>query len=148
MNKTNSEQARKDHVLDQKIDMGLLPPFSLFAISSVFTYGAYKYDNWNWTKGKGLTYSVYMGAIQRHLNLWWAGEDLDNTPGGSGLPHLWHVGCNIMMLIETVAMHPSQADDRPKHLPTDLMKVFNSVLKDNPHFQELYKQKKINGNTQ
>lgn len=80
-----------------KIKMELLPPKSLENIAEVFTFGAEKYEPWNFLKGDGLETSRVYGSLQRHLNSYYQGEELDSE---SGLSHLAHAGANLMMLLE------------------------------------------------
>lgn len=91
-----------------KVRMELLPPHALNAIAQIFTFGAKKYASWNWANG--IEFSRVYGAMQRHLNAWYSGEELDPE---TGLSHLYHAGCNIMMLIELADGFP-QFDDRPE----------------------------------
>jgi len=75
--------------------MELLPTEGLIEISKVLTYGAKKYGAHNWRNG--LDWSRLIGATFRHLVSWLGGERTDPE---SGLSHLAHAGCNILMLIE------------------------------------------------
>lgn len=100
----------KGHKKDSgKNRMELMPPFALEAIAEVFTFGAQKYSGWNWANG--IEFSRVYGALQRHMNAWYRGEDADPETGKS---HLHHAGCCIMMLIELERFH-KQCDDRPTH---------------------------------
>ena len=77
-----------------KIRMDLIPMDALMIIAAVFTYGAIKYDDWNWAKG--MRKGRIMAALMRHVAHYLLGEDLDDE---SGLPHLGHMGCCVMMLL-------------------------------------------------
>ena len=79
--------------------MNLLPSNALFGIAKVMTYGATKYNPFNYKNGKGLDWDRLYSACQRHLVAWNAGEDLDRESGES---HLYHAGCCIMMLIDLI----------------------------------------------
>lgn len=142
--------ATKNDKADCKVEVDLFPPSAYYAISTVFTYGKHKYDSWNWAKG--LAYSRMYGALQRHLNAWFSGQDLDPETGFS---HLWHAGCNIAMLIHTemvvkdARVNPLKylpekqlLDDRPmQFFPPVIMEQFSSILKENKAFQELVQKK-------
>lgn len=93
----------------EKVRMDLLPPLALQDIAKVFTFGAAKYSAWNWSKG--MDQSRLFGALQRHLNAWQRGEELDPE---SGEPHLSHAGCCMLMLMETAKLR-KDLDDRPTH---------------------------------
>ena len=87
----------------------LLPVISMERIAQIFTFGAKKYSQWNWSKG--IEYSRIYGALLRHLFAWYRGEKIDSESGQS---HLYHAGCCIMMLIEMEELRPDM-DDRPVH---------------------------------
>lgn len=91
-----------------KIRMELLPAYSLEQIAKVLTFGARKYDSWNWTKG--FDFSRLQGATQRHLAAWSKGEDTDPE---SGISHLAHAGCCILFLL-WMERHRPDLDDRFK----------------------------------
>jgi len=94
-----------------KIRLELIPPSLLRAVGTILTFGAKKYDDDNWRKCE--KWSRYYGALLRHLNAWWDGEDLDSESGHS---HLWHAGCCLAFLIEFEASKIS-TDDRRKNEP-------------------------------
>lgn len=74
--------------------MDLLPPDALVDIAKVFTAGANKYSDRNWERG--LDWGRIYGALQRHLNAFWSGEDIDDEWGYN---HLAHAGCCMLMLL-------------------------------------------------
>ena len=80
-----------------KTQMHLLPPKALEGIAKIMTYGAGKYNPYNYKLGKGLNWDRLYSACMRHLNAWNDGEDRDPESGES---HLFHAGCCIMMLID------------------------------------------------
>lgn len=89
----------------------LIPTGPLKEIARVFGYGSSKYSDRNWEKG--YPYSWSYGALQRHLNAFWGGEDIDPE---SGHPHLSHAGFHILALLEFSRTHPEK-DDRSKDVP-------------------------------
>jgi hypothetical protein len=84
-----------------------VPLSTLKPCADVFEYGASKYAAWNWSKG--MAWSVPYACAMRHLQAWFEGEDIDPE---SGLPHLGHVMCNLVMLSH-FAEHYPELDDRP-----------------------------------
>ena len=102
---------------DEKVRVDLLPPDALWEIARVLTFGAQKYDSWNWYKG--ISYSRLFGAALRHLWQWWRGYDTDAE---SGLSHLAHVGCCVLFLLQQVIERRGDKDDRVKWFdkPDDL----------------------------
>lgn len=102
-----------------KTRFDLLPYSALKGAADIFTFGADKYDvdeegnplvevyGQNWRKG--MRWGRVYAAMQRHLNDWFAGEDLDPESGKS---HLDHALCCLMMLKEYTVSY-MQGDDRP-----------------------------------
>jgi hypothetical protein len=77
-----------------KLRMDLIPPEVIEQLATVLTYGAKKYSDRNWEKG--IKYNRVYGALQRHLNRWMMGEDLDKE---SGLLHLSHALTCLSFLV-------------------------------------------------
>lgn len=80
-----------------KIRMELLPINAMTQIAKVFTFGAKKYDDFNYMKNGGIKASRVYGALLRHMFAWYGGESQDPETGES---HLAHAGCCIMILLE------------------------------------------------
>jgi hypothetical protein len=95
---------------DGKVALELIPGVALEDCARVFDYGRKKYAAWNWAKG--MQWMVPFGCLLRHLYAWARGEDNDPE---SGLPHLGHAMCNLVML-STFARTYREGDDRPKGL--------------------------------
>jgi hypothetical protein len=87
-----SGQGTKDDA--GKPRFSLAPAEALTAIVEVFTYGAVKYTPDNWRNG--MNYRRMMDAAERHWSAWKLGEKTDPE---SGLHHLAHMGCCVMMLL-------------------------------------------------
>lgn len=90
----------------EKVDMDLLSPFALEKIAQVMTYGKKKYGTNNWRGG--IVYSRLLAAVMRHLNSYRRGETLDPE---TGLSHIAHASCGLMMLLEFEDTRPD-LDDR------------------------------------
>ena len=101
--KVNTKQRLDKLVADQgqaaKADAGkprltLVPPEIIWAIAEVREYGCKKYgDPENWKK---VSPQRYRDAMFRHMMAYLAayhGRDPE-----SGLPHLWHLACNVAFL--------------------------------------------------
>lgn len=100
------EQAAADYNLasmynqEAKADGGkgrptLVPTGIIRAITAIREYGCKKYhdpDNW-----KRVEAQRYRDAAYRHWLAYLENEKVDSE---SGLPHLWHLACNIAFLIE------------------------------------------------
>jgi hypothetical protein len=86
---------------EKKLRFDLVPPAALKEIVRVLSYGAEKYEAWNWLKVDGWR-ARYTAALGRHLNDYQAGELLDpdtQQDGAAGLMHLAQVATNAMFLI-------------------------------------------------
>lgn len=90
-----------------KAPMELVPLSALEDCARVFGYGREKYAAWNWAKG--MDWSVAYACLLRHMSAWFNGEDNDPE---SGLPHLGHAMCNLVMLSTFARTYP-EGDDRP-----------------------------------
>lgn len=93
---------------ENKTPIGLLPPEAIFEIGKVFDFGARKYSPHNWRGG--FRWSRLYDAVLRHLFAWIGGEDKDPE---SGLSHLAHAACGLMMLL-THELKGYGEDDRHK----------------------------------
>ena len=73
----------------------LVPASMIHAVTAVREYGCQKYhDPENWRKVEP---QRYRDALYRHWLAYLGGEQEDAE---SGLPHLWHMACNLAFLIE------------------------------------------------
>lgn len=78
-----------------KVRLTLVPPLGIVAVGKIMTHGLTKYDEESWRKVEPWRYK---DALMRHLVEYLRdphGMDLD-----SGLPHLWHLATNAMILCE------------------------------------------------
>lgn len=81
-----------------KIRPTLCPVSLIKAVTIIREYGCQKYknpDNW-----KQVEAERYKEALYRHWLSYLGGETFDEE---SGLPHLWHLACNVAFLIEMEA---------------------------------------------
>lgn len=84
--------------------LALVPPKIIEAVGAVMTHGAEKYGEGNYRKVEP---ARYRDALMRHICKW-----LKNPHGideDSGLPHLWHIACNVAFLLELDK--PEEADE-------------------------------------
>lgn len=77
----------------------MLPWDALDEVIRVLHHGAKKHGLNNWRKGKGDPNSLALlrDAMTRHLIAYMRGEEIDPE---SGAPHLAHLVCNAMFLVE------------------------------------------------
>jgi hypothetical protein len=84
----------------------LVPTLPLAQVARVYEYGSRKYADHNWRKG--YEWSKSYDALQRHIQAFWGGEDLDPE---SGLPHPAHAVFHLFALLQGMSDHP-EFDDR------------------------------------
>jgi hypothetical protein len=101
-------QERCDHEPIESLRgaLALLTPDDWRDCARVFSFGAKKYAAWNWAKG--MAWSVPLACAVRHLLAILEGESLDQD---SGLPHVGHAACNLVMLA-TYCRTYTEGDDR------------------------------------
>lgn len=85
----------------------LIPVEPQREVARVYGYGSKKYAPRNWEKG--YDWSLSYSALQRHVNAFWGGENLDPE---TGLHHLAHAVFHCYALMEWGRTHP-ELDDRP-----------------------------------
>ena len=78
------------------------------ACARVFDYGRKKYKEWNWVKG--MSWLEVISCASRHILAAARGEELDQE---SGLSHVGHAMCNLVMLW-TYGDVWLEGDDRPE----------------------------------
>jgi len=96
-----------DRYNEGKPMMSLVPPIAMTEVAKVLTYGAQKYAKNNWLKGR--PHMEFIDSMERHVAEWKKCIDIDPE---SGLHHISHAACNLMMLLELIALRPD-LDDRP-----------------------------------
>ena len=106
---------------NDKIRMDLIPYDVIVEIGKVLTFGANKYSARNWEAG--FHWSRVYAALQRHLALWFQGQEKDQE---TGLSHLAHAGCCLFFLLAFVLRGVGK-DDRPKLSPESLKTMENYV---------------------
>lgn len=121
-----SEVEKERAALGQKTDAGklrydLFPHEALRAITEVLTFGAKKYEAWNWLYVSEWK-ARYHAALMRHIEAWRGKEWLDAE---SGLPHLAHALCCLVFLYVLASRENSSQKAAKKPL-TKLGKVLSS----------------------
>lgn len=89
----NNQTAKRD---DGKPMLTLVPRAIIWQIAQIRMYGNAKYgdpDNW-----KQVETERYRNAAFRHFLCYL--DDPKSVDEESGLPHLWHLACNIAFLCE------------------------------------------------
>ncbi|MDD7538118.1 MAG: DUF5664 domain-containing protein [Oscillospiraceae bacterium] len=79
----------------------LVPTSLIWAVAAIREYGCQKYhDPENWRQVEP---QRYRDAAYRHFLAYL--DDPQGVDEESGLPHLWHLACNIAFLIEMEGDH-------------------------------------------
>lgn len=90
---TDNQEAKKD---EGKLRLTLVPRQIIRSIAAVRMFGVLKYtDPENWRK---VSKKRYRDAAFRHFLAYL--DDPSSIDEESGLPHLWHLSCNIAFLEE------------------------------------------------
>ena len=88
---TNSKDAKYD---SGKLHLSYVPSDLIYAVAYIREYGNAKYhDPTNW---KLVDSDRYVEALLRHTELF--KQNPRGMDAESGLPHLWHIGCNVAFL--------------------------------------------------
>ncbi len=104
--RTTSETGGQKGSKPQRYD--LIPTEPLRLLATLYGRGAEKYDDDNWRKGYDWKFSY--AALQRHLNQFWAGEDLDTE---MQVPHVINAAWHCFTLAQFMIDHP-EYDSRSK----------------------------------
>jgi hypothetical protein len=96
----------------------LIPARPLWLLAELYGKGALKYEDRNWERG--YPWSLSYGAANRHMNLFWQGEDYDahkddcpeDCNQHTGLPHLICAVFHMFGLTEFMETK-NEFDDRP-----------------------------------
>lgn len=97
--RTTSETGGQKGSKPQRYD--LIPTEPLRMLATLYGRGAEKYDDDNWRKGYDWKFSY--AALQRHLNQFWAGEDIDAE---MQLPHVISAAWHCFTLAQFMIDHP------------------------------------------
>lgn len=95
----------------RKARLHLVPPALTILVSDNMGDGADKYGPFNW-RAKPVSVSTYVGAMERHLQAYRDGEDID-PESASGATHLGAIGACVGILADAAA-HGTLVDDRVK----------------------------------
>lgn len=82
----------------EKPKLSYIPQLALLEVGKSFTYGAKKYNQWNYSKG--MQYTRYTDAALRHINQALRGADIDEESGENRLMHLANAIASLMMCLD------------------------------------------------
>lgn len=101
----------KDAIGSMKVPLHLVSPVAKAMMSTALFLGMVKYGAWNWRKG-GARASVYLAALDRHMDHWKSGTEFDDD----GTHHLANALACLAILIEAQYLG-KLVDDRPPSVP-------------------------------
>ena len=120
--KMGSQAAKHD---EGKAQLSLVPPKIIYAIAAIRRFGSEKYGNpENWRQVEP---QRYRDAMYRHMLAYI--DDPHGVDEESGLPHLWHLACNVAFLCEL--------DDVEELTPIDKAKQIVESTADTDEIQEI-----------
>jgi hypothetical protein len=126
----------KDAIATNKLPSHLVSPIVKAYQAISHFLGNVKYGAWNY-RGAGARASIYKAALDRHVDAWWEGEELDPV---DGTPHLANALACLGILID--AKHSGKlVDDRPPSMSKELAHVraeFEALM---PKIRERYADK-------
>ena len=92
---------------NDKPRMELLDPEFMIGVAQVLTFGAKKYEAYNWQKADDEDIERIKGAMLRHQMAYMGGEKVDPE---TGLNHMYHISCNAMFLAYFDRHHKEHLD--------------------------------------
>lgn len=121
----------KDAIGVTKVPFHLIPGSAKAHLAMGFLEGALKYGKYNW-RVAGVRASIYLDAMERHMEKYKNGEDVDEV---TKVPHLASIMacCAIILDAELVG---KLTDDRPPR--ADVSKLLDSLTDHVGHLSELY----------
>lgn len=126
----------KDAISDTKLPMFLVSPFVKMYYAIAMFLGGVKYGYWNY-RGVGARASVYLSALERHIDAYKEGQEYDPV---DGTPHLANALACIGILID--AKHSGKlTDDRAPSRGDEYSKVraeFEAMM---PEIRKTYADK-------
>jgi hypothetical protein len=135
---TATEQVKlsnpKDSIGDTKVPLWLLSPIAKAHWALAQFAGMLKYGAWNW-RAAGVRSSVYLSAMQRHLDAYTSGEEFDPV---DNTHHLGNIMACCAILLDAYAAK-KLTDDRPPSV--SLRPTYHEVQERMGALRELYKDK-------
>lgn len=107
--KANMKESNPKEIIgEKKIPLWLCSPIAKAQWAVCQHVGAAKYGAWNWRLA-GVKASTYLSAMQRHMDAYMSGEEVDPV---DGTPHLGHIMACCAILIDAKAADKLE-DNRP-----------------------------------
>lgn len=123
--RTTSSTGAEKGVKPERHD--LIPVPALTLLARLYGKGAEKYAEHNWRKG--YEWSKSYAAAQRHMQLFWDGEDIDEE---MGLPHVTCATFHMMAIATFMSEHPEFDDRFKRPQPVNLTRIELKMFEDEP----------------
>lgn len=133
---TTKDTNPKDAIGSTKLPVHLFP-FSAIAYGCIgLLNGALKYGRMNW-RAAGIRPTVYFDALNRHMNAWMEGEEVDPD---DKVHHLMAAQATLAILIDAHASG-TMVDDRHMHVYDTHRKMVDKLTPYVKDLKELHKEK-------
>lgn len=123
---TTKDTNPKDAIGVTKSPLSVLPMQVVYEAALGMYEGALKYGAFNY-RVAGVRASVYYDAVNRHLNQWFEGEDIDPD---SGLSHITKAITTLMVMRDAMLNDKFNDDRPPKVLDSSWMINYNAKVKE------------------
>lgn len=121
----------KDAIGGKKLPMHLVPGSAKAVMALAFLEGALKYGKYNWCVA-GVRASIYLDAMERHLEKFKSGENCDPV---TGVPHLGSIMACCAIIIDA-GIHEMLNDDRPPSGP--VAQYIDGLQENVRHLQQVF----------
>ena len=125
------ESNPKDAIGSSKLPMHLVPGSAKAFLTLGFLEGALKYGKYNW-RIAGVRCSIYLDAMERHMEKYKNGEDVDPV---TKVPHLASVMACCAIILDA-GIVGKLTDDRPPRAPVS--NLIDSMVADVQYLKNLY----------
>lgn len=122
----------KDAMGCKKVPMHLVPGSAKAYLTMAFMEGACKYGKYNW-RIAGVRASIYLDAMERHMEKYKNGENLDKD---TLVPHLASVMACCAIILDA-DLCGKLTDDRPPR--ADVSELLDSLVENVAHLKEVFK---------
>jgi hypothetical protein len=122
----------KDAMGVRKLPMHLVPGSAKAYLTMAFMEGALKYGKYNW-RVAGVRASIYLDAMERHMEKYKNGEDIDKD---TKVPHLASIMACCAIILDA-DLCDKLNDDRPPR--ADVSKLIDDLAGHVGYLKEFYK---------
>lgn len=106
----------------------VMPRWVMLQVGRVMSVGAAKYSPFNYRESR-ISASTYQDAMERHLQLWFDGEDNDDE---TGVSHLASVIASCALLMDAQATGQLDDDRQKTGIVREQLKSLEQLLIDKP----------------